>query len=418
LAIFLERYGLDPALAILAIALAGGLATAISLLLTQRGGTFGRAVAPGEKIASLEGLRGILALCVVLHHAYCWYFYMRIGVWSTGNSIIFNRFASFGVMQFFYISGYLFWRKLTRGRVSMGRFYLSRFLRIGPVYYLCVGTAILIGVVVTGPHLRVSLANLAASLTSWLLFCLGGLPSINGADTKRIVAGVMWTLAAEWGFYLLLPLLGWFSKKAHRLLWYALLFAGLWFLSRFISGPLAHIPHMVGGLLEVRTIAKFMLIGFGGGILVAALEPRLSKLNWLSGTQKSGVLLMLYLTYLLVPGIEDLGQIFLLCGFVLVTQGVDLFGFLTSRGIRLLGIVSYDIYVVHGIIYYLATRLRGGIHPVPLPRYILETALSIVVIVVVSTVIHFIVERPAMIVSERIARGSKQRSTPAAPIAA
>lgn len=414
-----ERYITDPLLVSLAFAVAIGEAAILCWCLTRMGGVFAKAVAPGEKVASLEGLRGLLAFSVVIHHACCWYFFMQIGVWETGHSILFNRVARFGVMQFFYISGYLFWRKLMRrGKIPLGRFYLSRFIRIGPVYYACVGTAILIGITVTGLGVRVSPAELGRSLAAWLFFTLGGRASVNGADVIRITAGVTWTLAMEWGFYLLLPFLGWFTGRTRRLFWYAVICVAVWAVAKDLSRVLAHMEHFVVEIEMVAKLAKFMLIGFGGGILVAALDSRLRKMNKLSPRQASWLLAVLYLVYLLVPGIQSLGEILLLCGFALVVQGTDLFGLIASRPVRLLGIVSYPIYLVHGVIYYLATRVRGGIHPVPLRVYIPETLLCMVIVVLVATALHFAVERPTMLLSERISRGDKARAEAPRPVAA
>jgi peptidoglycan/LPS O-acetylase OafA/YrhL len=409
-----ERFVTDPLLVSLAFFLAICEAGVLSVCLSRMGGRFAQAVAPGAKVATIEGLRGILAFSVVVHHGCCWYFYQRLGVWGTGHSIAFGRLALLGVNQFFYISGYLFWRKLMRqGKIPLGRFYLSRLIRIGPVYYVCVGAAILIGLAVTGFALRVGLADLARSLASWLLFCLGGLPSVNGADTLRIIAGVTWTLAMEWGFYLLLPFLGWFSRRASRLFWLILVFGGAWLVLKEVCDLLTQAPHLVAVLKEMKEVAKFMLVGFGGGILVAVLEPQLRKVSRLSARQTSWMLLSFYLIYLFAPKIESIGQVFLLCGFAMVVLGSDMFGLITSRGVRLLGIVSYDIYVVHGIIYYLATRARGGIHPVPLKMYIPETLLCMMIVVIVATVMHFAVERPTMLISERIARPQAFTPVPA-----
>lgn len=409
-----ERFVADPLLVFLAFLVVIGEAFILSVSLSKMGGIFATAVARGEKLATLEGLRGILAFSVVVHHGCCWYYYSRFQVWDTGHSIIFARLAAFGVIQFFYISGYLFWRKLMRqGNISLSRFYLSRLIRIGPVYYVCVGAAILIGLAVTGFTLRVGAGDLARSVGSWLLFCMGGRPSVDGADTARITAGVTWTLAMEWGFYLLLPFLGWFARRASRLVWFFLLCGAAWMIFREACVVLAQLPHLVPLLEEMKGVAKFMIVGFGGGILVAVFEPRMKAIVRLSAQQASWLLLALYLLYLFVPRIGSIGQIFLLLGFALVVLGADLFAVLTSRGVRLLGIVSYPIYVAHGIVYYLATRMRGGIHPVPLKMYIPETLLCMAVVVLVATVMHFVVERPTMLISERIARGTLPRVVPA-----
>ena len=136
----------DPLLVSAAFVLAISLAAILSLILSKFGSGFATALSSSEKVTSLEGTRGVLAFSVAIHHACCWYFYLATGVWSTGGHLIFERLAPFGVMQFFYISGFLFWRKLMRrGSIPLKSFYWSRFLRIGPVYYVCVLAAVLIG---------------------------------------------------------------------------------------------------------------------------------------------------------------------------------------------------------------------------------------------------------------------------------
>jgi peptidoglycan/LPS O-acetylase OafA/YrhL len=320
-------------------------------------------------------------------------------------------------MQFFYISGYLFWRKLMRqGKIPLGRFYLSRFIRIGPVYYVCVGAAILIGLLVTGFGLHVTPGELLRSLSSWALFCMGGIPSVNGADTRRIVAGVTWTLAMEWGFYLLLPFLGWFSRRASRSILLIVACGAAWAILKETGNRLTQ-PQLIAVIEVMKSLAKFMIIGFGGGILVAVVEAPLRKVKGLPLKQGSWVLLGCYLIYFFVPKVGSFGQIFLLLGFTFVVLGADLFGLITTRGVRLLGIVSYDIYVVHGIIYYLATRVEGGIHPVPLTMYIPETLLCMAIVVIIATVIHFAVERPTMVISERLARRERPKAIPPKVIA-
>lgn len=412
---FAERFVADPLLVSLAFGVAIGEAALLSWLLSRAGGVFAKAVAPSAKLTSIEGLRGLLAFSVVVHHACAWYFFLQTGRFEAIG--IFGRLANFGVIQFFFISGYLFWSKLRRrGRIPLGQFYLSRVIRIGPVYYVCVASAILIGLVVTGFGLHVHPAVLARSIATWVLFCLGGLASVNGADTQHIIAGVTWTLAMEWGFYLLLPFLAWFSRSARRLIPLALVFASVWLATKGTAHLLVHHhPHILVAVLTLRGVAKCMLVGFGGGIVIATFEPQLKAANRLSPKMASSLLLALYLIALLAPALSRaMGNVLLLCGFALVVQGTDLFGLITSRAVRLLGIVSYPIYVVHGIIYYLASRVRGGDHPVPLRAYVLETLICMVIVVLVATAMHFAVERPTMLISERIARGERKPAPPRA----
>jgi peptidoglycan/LPS O-acetylase OafA/YrhL len=340
-----------------------------------------------------------------MHHGYCWYYFTQTGVWATGNSVIFARLADFGVIQFFYLSGFLFWRKLMKtGRIPIGKFYLSRFVRIGPVYYCCVGAAIFAGLLVTGFKLQVSPGTLASSLLPWLLFSLGGQSAVNHADIARITCGVTWTLALEWLFYLSLPFLSWFSRNARRLMYYALTFGLLFLLSRYFRAGTVDVGSLHSASSIVAEYSKFMLVGFGGGILIAALEPHLrNRLQFLL-PWRNWILLGLYLAYLLIPGFATAGQVLVWAGFTLVVLGADLFGLLSSRAVRLLGAISYPMYLVHGIVYYSAMRLRGGIRAVSLPAYIAETAGCVAVILLLATAVHLVLERPTMRLSEDIAR--------------
>ena len=403
----LQRFGFDPVLAGVFLAFAMGVACLLLLLLDRLKGAVGEVVGPASrKLTSLEGLRGVLALSVVAHHAYCWYFFTQFGVWTTGRSIVFDRLADFGVMQFFYLSGFLFWRKLMKtGRMSLGKFYLSRFVRIGPVYYVCVAAAIVTGFAVFGFHLLVAPLDLIQSLLPWILFSQAASATVNHADIVRITSGVTWTLGLEWLFYLSLPFLAWFARKSWRLLVYALVFGIVFLVGRFLRDHAA-----IGAIEETGAVlavySKFMLVGFGGGALVAALEANLAA--WLRPILpwRNWLVPAFYLAYLSIPGAGSGGQILLLAAFALVVLGADIFGLLTLRATRLLGVISYPIYLVHGIIYFWAMRLRGGIHEVGLTAYVAETATCIAAMLLISTILHLLIERPTMRASERIARAA------------
>ena len=401
----MDLYFIQPLLVLLAFAMAIGEAWLIYWGLCRMGGRWKQAVVPSEKKTSIEGLRGVLAFAVVIHHGFLWYRFSNAGFWGAGSSIVFGRLADFGVLQFFYISGYLFWRKLMRrGRVPLGQFYLSRFIRIGPVFYACVGMAFVIGLMVHGFYLQGGIGRLLGSTASWIAFSQAGMLKVGGVDIELITAGVAWTLALEWDFYLLLPFLGWFARKAHRLIWLALIFGTILFVSREFS--VVHTAPQGWGEIArgVHYVTRYLILGFGGGILVAVLEPTLVRVIKLSPKMASGLLLGCYCAYLLVPGIVPLGNVLLLVGFALVVMGADLFGMITSPGVRMLGLISYDLYVVHGIVYYVAMRSWGGAHLVTANRYIPEAMLCMTAAVLLSVLLHFFVERPTMLISERIAR--------------
>lgn len=400
------RFGLDPALALAFFALAFGGAWALLRLFGKRGGLPADLIgSSAQKLVSLQGLRGILAFAVVAHHACCWFFFSQSGLWWTGHSVLFDRLADFGVIQFFYLSGFLFWRKLMkRGRVPAGNFYLSRFARIGPVYYVCVGAALILGLAQSGFQLSVLWGGLLTSLLPWLFFSIGGRPDVNHVDILRITCGVTWTLGLEWLFYLSLPLLGWFARKVWRLAVYLLVFSGVFLLGKHLRGASLGSGALQDVSFFAAQYAKFMLIGFGGGILVAATEePLRGRLQGL-GRSRNWIVLACYVGYLFIPGVAELGQVLLLVAFALLAQGANLFGLLVRPSARLLGAISYPVYLVHGIVFYAAMRLRGGMHPVPMVPYLAESGACLATILLLATALHLLVERPTMKISERMAR--------------
>ena len=82
---------------------------------------------------------------------------------------------------------------------------------------------------------------------------------------------------------------------------------------------------------------------------------------------------------------------------------------LLSRPVRFMGVISYPVYLIHGIVYYAAMLLRGGIHPVGAAAYIAETALCVAAILLLATALHLLVERPSMNLSEQIAHAASSR---------
>lgn len=421
----LQRFALDPLLAALLFASAIACARGLLFVFDRLGDRSGSnvllfEVSPVHKFASLEALRGVLALAVVAHHACCWYFLVQTGAWSTGNSIVFSRLASFGVAQFFYLSGFLFWRKLimTAGISttirSSGRFYLSRFVRIAPVYYVCLAAAILLGLAATGFRLGGQAQTLLPFLP-WLLFSLGGQPDLLCVSIARITGGVSWTLALECLFYLSLPWLKWFSRHPRRLIYFAAAFLALHFVAVHLAGvpwagrklaavQFAHPGPLNSPGLILGAYAKFMLIGFGGGILIAAFEKQIRNVPQPSLRLQNCVLLALYAGYLLIPGITGPGQFLLLAGFALILHGADLFGLLHCRPIRLLGVISYPIYLIHGWVYYAVFHLLDANRPIPFLPLLALNAACLALLLLLAILVHLSIERPALRLSERIAR--------------
>ena len=93
----------------------------------------------GNRMPGLDVLRGLLALAVATYHLSVWTELFPTG--SRANMAV-SKLGNFGVSTFFVLSGFLLfrftpWEKLRRE--GFARFYLRRWLRLAPVFYLAVG---------------------------------------------------------------------------------------------------------------------------------------------------------------------------------------------------------------------------------------------------------------------------------------
>lgn len=307
---------------------------------------------PYDGIAPPGAFRLLLAFAVVVSHI---------------SAIDIGRL---GVLLFFYLSGYwtaVIWRQKFGGR-AVGRFYLSRYWRVAPLFLLIGITAAL----VRGFPIR--LEN----------FTLLGIGSSNNDPT-----GVSWSLDVELQFYLLLPLvIAALTAAPWRTLAASLVIAvvGVWLDLRY----------------EVTTVLKYLpAFLLGAMTFTAAWKPSLRTAH-LS-----------------------------LAGFILFTVGTmatpfflkttpdpfdqDIWGFfwmlpllpyvahsLTVRSTPLdrdLGNLSYPLYLIHYAVIALATQNFGYGMPVKLGAVALSCALALAV--------YYFVDRPIDRVRVAVTEGKR-----------
>ena len=88
------------------------------------------------RLGLLDPLRGLLALCVAVYHLGVWF---GISTSGSGENIAMARLGNYSVSGFFVLSGFLLFRTAPWARIQkegLGRFWLRRFLRLAPVFYL------------------------------------------------------------------------------------------------------------------------------------------------------------------------------------------------------------------------------------------------------------------------------------------
>lgn len=327
----------DPLFAALAVGLALGVVRACRRWLP---------VLPvGGRNAAIDGLRGYLAFFVFLHHAAIWRGYLATRQWTAPPSRLFTHFGESSVTLFFMITAFLFVRKLhaARGAFGWGGFFLGRILRLVPAYALAMGLMFAVVAVESGWTLLEPKRVVAREVAQWLAFSLAGHGPVNGfGGTHLITAGVVWSLACEWHFYLALPLLGLaLGRRAGAvpcLVATASLALAAW------QPQLAVMPAFAGGALAVPLAQR-------PGVRRLAASPAGSGL----------VLASVAAAVLLFPTAYAPGPMLLLtCAFTLIAAGCSLSGALTSRLSRLLGEPTYSIYLLHGLVLYVAIRWVFG----------------------------------------------------------
>lgn len=153
------------------------------------------------RLKVLDGIRGIAVLMVFLYHT-----------WGNGggNKIEFlNKDFTFllmwghlGVNLFYVLSGFLLFKPFcemyytNNGEVDIKKYFIKRALRILPVYYVFIA----LSVILTNPN-YISTAGFKIILINTFFmqnFFINIVPLLNG---------VVWTLAVEVQFYILLPLI-------------------------------------------------------------------------------------------------------------------------------------------------------------------------------------------------------------------
>lgn len=113
------------------------------------------------------------------------------------------------------ITGFLF-TSIIKNRsdesgVNWINIYKSRFFRITPLYALAIIIVSIVAFYKTGFSVNVDIKLLITQYVRWLVF--HGSVINDYAETRRILAGVDWTLKYEWLFYFSLPFLYFVIKR-------------------------------------------------------------------------------------------------------------------------------------------------------------------------------------------------------------
>jgi peptidoglycan/LPS O-acetylase OafA/YrhL len=342
------------------------------------------------RFVAIDGIRGYLAFGVYVHHCLITWIFLRGGQRLALSRNFENQLGKTSVAIFFMITAFLFWgRTVSKRSIDVKSFFISRLLRIYPLYLfvvavICVAVGFKSGWVAMEPTTKISV-----ELGKWLILRT---PPINHyAATTLIISGVTWTLLYEAWFYLSLPLLAaiLLQKIAawKKLLALALVLLIFW--ANHLSIPIA--ATFLGGFVAVywRMDTKRIELARSKAAGIVALVCLL------------GVVMFLYEPF------NVLGIALLTVFFVVIASGNTLFGLLKMRAALWLGEISYSIYLCHGIILWIIMRnifpRFSGFHPTA--KLFVLSALAITpVVILFSSASYLLLERPFITIGHRIAK--------------
>jgi peptidoglycan/LPS O-acetylase OafA/YrhL len=192
-------------------------------------------------------------------------------------------------------------------------------------------------------RLEVPIRDFVEQVASWLLFTIPGYPPINGFKATILVNTVFWSLVYEWKFYLVLPFIAALAAVGRP--WIAAVGVGLCI-----------------ALFSQSQIEWLFVAG-----CIAAYVVRLESVRtWLIRPAASiAALASIAATARFHPlAYNTLGAILLFFPFLVFAAGNSLFGALTCRPARVLGLLSYSVYLLHNWLLYLVSRLVNHFTPV------------------------------------------------------
>ena len=321
----------------------------------------------------LDGIRGIAILAVMLSHG---------GPYIERTTLLSKIFASAmipgwsGVELFFALSGFLITGILLRTKRAknyFSSFYMRRFLRIFPIYYLTLSLMLFLGahvswwgaIIPPAFHTRLS-----------YYFYLQNWPIAwpHGLELRANVIGHFWSLAVEEQFYLVWPLLAMLLPE-DGLLWLCTGALALALPFRIIFF------HRIGGDYGFIHLLPTRIDGLLVGAICAILSRRCGRvpLRLVYAALIAGGSIIIFIalfhhheligTYRYMETVGFTGFALLSGGLIGLSQypRPRLLRFLRMRWLTETGKYSYGIYVYHIPIYALCDHAIGAYFGIALP---------------------------------------------------
>lgn len=293
-----------------------------------------------EKFVSITGIRGFLAFSIFIYHSNIWFQYLQTNIWESPKMGSIVYFGQTRILLFFMITSFLFTFKMYESKnapIDWKRFFVARFLRIFPMYFVSILLLILVVFIESDFELNDKITQILKDSLHWINFTITGIPNINKLENVWLInAGVAWTLPIEIIFYFFVPIFSLFFniKPSYKVILISIL--GMVYVTYF------NIPQF--------HVLSALIIGIVLGII--------QNLNGtVSNFKKIGYFLfsILILTTIYELFFEAKHTFALLIStviFSLIAYDKTMFGLLKMPLIRRFGQITYSFYLLHGILLF------------------------------------------------------------------
>lgn len=354
--------------------------------------SYHRGIYNDKGVKSISGLRAFLASIVAfshfVHYIYgldqSWVYDKNYFAWFSEGNFFVNS-GKFGVLLFFMISAFLFYRWLDNDSLTpvqlSGKLWHSRVRRIVPMFWFSGFVILTIGAL-QGTLVPPLQALKDAIL--WLLFI--GSYHVGELNTAVVNSGVEWTLRLEWLLYLSIP--------------------AIYYLNRLTRGKnktlliLSSIGTIFVIAVALRLYGKTYtdprpVLGFAMGYFAYKYREKFAILRH---SRRAGLIsLALAVFSLFFTSNTYFYVIFLLSltvFFFIVSSGNTLLGLLENKTLMSIGEVSYSLYLIHGMVLYGFEKIPPTLYPHNFWVFTFFSTLFFVTAFYVAKMTYLWVERP------------------------
>ncbi len=358
-----------------------------------------------KRLGCLDGLRGYLALSVLVYHFCIWVGIVKFGSgWTQPTANLFAQMGAGAVGLFFMTTGMVFYPHILRGFAATPWMSLlvTRVFRIIPLVTVSVAVITLIIAIRTSTRPDLDyIAAVAQWISGW-----SQPPLLDYPNSDWLNARVLWSLWYEWLFYLvILPVSAWTMDLLKN-----------WELPTWLVPTLVIAIGVAGRIVimpKVKGTDFFMYLPlFAVGMLSHEIQAR-SRFRLFFQRRAIAAISVIFLIISMIVTRNPYGfslPLFSLF-FICVACGNSFFGTFTLRGALVLGECSFGIYILHGIIleisftsYYVFNIFNNG--------FMLYVFLPVIgsVAFLVSLVSYMVIERPAIEIGKLLARRIDKRA--------